>query len=126
MQSSTVLAIGCFVTSLIQAWGTILQILDRRKAKVGEEGHMPLSKRSNIFLSFLLAIGAVISLGVGIWLIVRPPIPIEKTVTVEKSVPCPPSKSGTAISRGANSPANSGSNNTTTIEVPAQTPKSHQ
>lgn len=120
MESSTVLAVGCFITGLIQAWGTILQILDRRRAKLAGD-QMPLSSRSNIFLSFLLAFGAVFSVAFGAWILSHPVKPVEHTVTVDKPCPPPsgetkspkrvPQSTGNAKSFGDNSPANTGNGN---------------
>jgi hypothetical protein len=55
-----------------------------------------------------LALGG---LTVGLWMYEPPARIVEKIVPVEKIIPCPPAQTGDATSKGGNSPAMSGSNN---------------
>jgi hypothetical protein len=112
MELANWIATGSFVTGIIQAWGAIDQMRGRRGAAVGK------------LLTFGLGIGAALAIVFTAWLLLSEPLKpqvIERTVTVEKQIPCPPTKSGAATSRGINSPANSGSGNSTTYN---QTPQS--
>jgi hypothetical protein len=88
-----------------------------------EAGSAPmLAKFNPLTVSIVLFVGtAVTTIAFGIWMFVAKPLgpriqTVEKTVYVDRSIPCPPSRTGNATSRGAQSPANSGSNNPTNYQ----------
>jgi len=122
MDLTTWLAICSFVCSVPQGAAAIVFILDRLRQKPAE-AKLVSTKRRAIFLATMLVVGTASTAALGGWLLGHPlkPVTVEKTVTVEKLVPCPPAKTGAATTRGAQSPANSGSGNTTTYgSQPAQ------
>lgn len=68
---------------------------------------------------YIIGLCGVVALGVALLMYHPQPKIIEKPVTVEKLIPCPPAKTGTASARsgaGGVSTAHSGSNDT--IQVP--------
>jgi hypothetical protein len=77
------------------------------------------SRAKQIGFAILLVSGTATAACFGGWLWAHPlkPVVLEKTVVVEKQVPCPPTKSGNASTRGASSPAISGSGNGLNIGV---------
>jgi hypothetical protein len=128
MELSNLAAIWCALMSTLQGVGAFYGLIDRRK-KLLDPGETMPSKFNPLLVSILLVIGTIVTIAFGTWMFVAKPLRpkiVEKptTIVVEKSIPCPPSKSGSAVSHGANSPANSGSNNTTTIGLPSPAQKS--
>jgi len=119
MELTTELAIGCFICSVPQGTAAVVFLVDRfRPETVGAS--MVATKGRALLLATLLVIGTASTTALGGWLLGHPlkPITVEKTVTVEKLVPCPPAKTGAASTHGAQSPANSGSGNATTYGSP--------
>lgn len=115
MEMTTILAICCFVLGVPQGLSSFLQLMDRFDGKKSK-GNMNLPRSPRTFTAFLLLAGTFFTIGLGFWLWNHPlkPSIIEKTITVEKTLPCPPTKTGNATTHGLQSPANSGSNNSTT------------
>lgn len=84
---------------------------------------MPFGKK---LFTIILAAAALAMAGFTVWLYDHAikPVTVEKIVIVEKLVPCPPANTGAATTRGSQSPAISGSGNTTTFgATQAQPPK---
>jgi hypothetical protein len=112
----------CAGSAILQAIVATLAIRDRIPSK----GAKMLSRGGATEIAVLMVVGMAAVIFLGFWVHYNPPQPKTVIQYVDKPpvvVPCPPSKSGNATSRGANSPANSGSGNTTTIEVPAPATK---
>jgi hypothetical protein len=130
MELSNIVAAWCALMTTFQGVGAIYGLVDRRQMKkLGagsgislEAGGAPILARFNpLTVSVLLLIGTAATIAFGTWMLVAKPLrprtqTVEKTVYVEKSIPCPPSRTGNATSRGAESPANSGSNNPTSYQ----------
>jgi len=100
-------SIGCFLLAIPQGIAAIAQLLALSKG-----ARMP-SRVLRCVLAFLLVAGTASAVGLGVWIRDHPPQPRVVTVvkTVEKAVPCPPTKSGPATTKGTQSPAISGSGN---------------
>lgn len=125
---STVVGIWCALMTTLQGYVAGFTILERHRRNIIKTGG---TSAAGVFIStpvtIVMIIGAVITLTSAVWMIWRQPLRIqtvEKTVYVDKYLPCPPTKSGTAITHGAQAPANSGSNNTTTYGGTPPNPKS--
>jgi hypothetical protein len=127
MDPSRTVGIVTLVFSIPQGFAASFQIIDRINLKK-LKAPMFSSKRTWL-LAGLLFLGMASCIGFGSWMLFADPfrpVTIEKIVTVEKTVPCPPAKTGAATSKGANSPANSGSGNNITYGLPpasSQAPK---
>jgi hypothetical protein len=121
MNVQVLMSIGSFAGTVIQAVAAWVTLYDRFK-KPATAGSTDVSTTSNksraIWLSTLLIAGIVSTAIVGTALLTYHP----KPVVVEKSVPCPPSKSGAATTRGLESPAISGSGNDVNYGLPATKP----
>jgi hypothetical protein len=113
---STMVGLWCALMSTFQGIGAIYGLVDRRRKKELEIGGTPvLTKFNPLLVSTILFIGTALTIAFGTWMVVAKPLrPTIKTVYVDRLIPCAPTKSGNATTRGAQSPANSGSNNTTT------------
>lgn len=111
------------IATVIQGVAAGVFLYDRIRAKALDA--VMVSKTRALILSLGLVFSTIAAGFVTGWLWRFKPAPtiIEKPVTVEKIIPCPPAKTGPATTRGAQSPANSGSGNTTTYGVapPPQT-----
>jgi hypothetical protein len=111
MELNNLAAIGSLIVALPQGLAASIQVVEWLKGKPAKV-KLGFGRKA---LAIILTIGSAAAVGFGVWLIDHPLKPIEKTVYVEKVVPCPvppPAKSGNATTRGANSPAVSGSGNT--------------
>jgi hypothetical protein len=116
----------CFVFSAVQAAGAIFAIWDSRQWKHAMAANPSEVGRRNTGIH--LAIAAVLIMGavgagiLGGYLSGHPikPYVVEKTVTVEKLVPCPPAKTGSASTKGQQSPATSGNQNSVTYGEPGR------
>jgi len=124
MDLSRTAAIASFVLSIPQGLAASFQVIDRinaEKLKVHAT-----SKRRTSILTALLFLGMTACIVFGCWILFADPfhpVTIKETVTVEKPTPCPtppPIKSGSATTRGTQSPAMSGSGNFVTYGQPAQ------
>ena len=115
---------GSFVLSGLQAVAAVFQIRDR----FSEEGKMSSHKGRDWAIALLLVGGAVFATGLGVWVVDHPPKPIVVQAApqiVEKTAPCPPSKTGPATAKsgqGGTSFAHSGSGDTLN-SAPASKPK---
>jgi hypothetical protein len=124
MELSTLVAAWCALMATFQGLGSILQFVDRFSSPKIEEGGVPIRPKPNsLLIAIFLLIGAFITIGFGTWMFVSKPLrPTEKIVdrpvVTKEYVPCPPTKSGNATTKGNGSPAISGSNNTTTVGPP--------
>lgn len=89
---------------------------------------MVSTKGRALLLSILLVFSTGLTAALGGWLLGHPlkPITIEKTVTVEKLIPCPPAKTGAASTHGKQSPAISGTGTVTYGSQPVQPPPPKQ
>jgi hypothetical protein len=128
MELTTALAVGCFVCSVPQGTAAVVFLVDRFWSK-NAEAQMVSTKGRSLFLAILLVVGTALTATFGGYLLGHPvkPTIVEKTVTVEKPVPCSPTTTGDASTHGAQSPANSGVQNTTTYgaqPAPPDKPKS--
>jgi hypothetical protein len=115
MELSTIVAFWCAVMSTLQGVGAYYGLLDRNK-RLKTEGQMP-SKFNPLLVSIILLLGTFVTIGFGAWMFFAKPLrptikTIEKTVYVDKYLPCPPplpaTKTGNASSKGHNSVANTG------------------
>jgi hypothetical protein len=124
MDANTLISTGCAVP---QGAAAVIFLMDRFKKVSGKT----TTSKHSLLLAILLVVGTAGTAGTAIWLhdhprIVWKTVVVEKPVTVEKLLPCPPSKSGSATTRGPQSPANTGSNNTTNYggtSAPTDKPK---
>jgi len=81
VDSSTILAVGCFVTGLIQAFGTVVQLLDRHAARMNASDATNLKSKFP-WLAMGLLLGAIFTIALGFWLILRrPPTPQATAIT---------------------------------------------
>src|SRR5258707_2760028 len=89
-------------SSLVQAIAAILFIWDWRAKGGSTEAHMAFGRK---LFAVILVFAALSMGGFAFWLYEHPPKPtvIEKLVPVEKIIPCPPTKTGPATGKGANS-----------------------
>jgi hypothetical protein len=114
MDPSRTIGIVALVLSVPQGFAALFQIIDRINSK----------KRRTWILAGFLFLSTLTCIVFGSWILFADPFrPIikEKTVNVEKLVPCPvppPTKSGAATTRGAQSPAITGSGNPVTYGQP--------
>jgi hypothetical protein len=109
-------------SAAVQATAAGINIWEWSSKGKSPKARMASSKK---LFTIILAAAALTMVGFAVWLHDNPLTPtiIEKTVTVEKTVPCPPATTGAATTRGAQSPANSSSGNTTTYgPSPVQPP----
>jgi hypothetical protein len=118
---STKIAIANWIVASPSTLAAIYQLVDR-KPKRTAQGLTTARTRSPLFVTILLFVGSFGLIAFGFWVIYHPLLPtvIEKTVFVEKQVQCPPVKSGAATTRGAQSPATTGSGNAVTYGQPVQ------
>jgi hypothetical protein len=118
MGLSNWLTLGCLVTGLIQASDCILRWTDRGVVG-GSDNPGNLSRRRS--MSIVLGIGAVICPGLAAWLFFGHPLK-SQIVTVEKPCSLTQQQTGDATTKGNQSPANSGNQNSTTYGTPAPPP----
>jgi hypothetical protein len=122
MELTDVLDLFFAAAAAVQATAALLYIWEWQSKSKSPKAQMAFGKK---LFTIILAAAALTMAGFAVWLYDHPlkPTIIEKTVTVEKTVPCPPAETGGATTRGAQSPANSGSGNTTTYgPLPTQPP----
>lgn len=106
--------------STVQGVAAIYGLVDRHRKKALEVGGAPMLARFNpLLVSIVLFIGMAATIVFGTWMAIAKPLRpkiqiVEKKVYVGVPIPCPPSRTGPASTHGHKSPANSGSNNTTT------------
>jgi hypothetical protein len=125
MDPSRTAGIVALVLSIPQGLSASFQIVDRFNSKKLE---VPMiSSKRTWFLASLLFLGMVACIAFGCWILFADPfrpVTIEKTVTVdkviEKTIPCPPEKTGSATTKGNRSPAITGSQNAVTYGTPAK------
>ena len=116
----------CTVGTIVQAVAAGVFLFDRISPKAGT---MLSSKGKAWTVTILLILSVFLAGWVShwVWNFNPEPIVVEKTVTVEKPVPCPPSKTGAATTKGRQSPAISGTGTVTYGSSPAaQPPKNTQ
>jgi hypothetical protein len=115
MNPYVLMAVGSFICALIQGVDSFLSLRERFKQQ-SSGANMASDNHRSGWLAGSLVIGAVGSAIIGTALLMYHPQPVtvEKTVTVEKPILCPPSQTGAATSKGTNSPATSGTGNTIT------------
>jgi hypothetical protein len=130
MEITKFMAMGCFLLAVPQGIDACLRLHDRLSAKRwGTKATAPNGFRT--FLAVLLLAGTFLTIGLGSWLWINPmkPVVVEKPVTIERLIPCPtppPTKSGNATTKGANSPASTGSGNSFNYGSPAPTQPQNQ
>jgi hypothetical protein len=118
MDPQHIYAAICLVTSIVQGVAAGAFLTEKWKKKEGEMSSKPW------MWTILLPLACIATAYVAFWLFYFSPAPvtIEKPVIVEKSIPCPPAETGAASTHGAQSPANSGSGNTTSYGTPPPKP----
>jgi hypothetical protein len=127
MDPSRTVGIVALVLSIPQGFAASFQIIDRINSKK-LEAPMTSSKRT-LFLAGLLFLGMVACIVFGCWILFADPfrpVTVERTVTVEKFMPCPATSTGPARAKsGANgtSAAHSGNGDTYTIQPASKPPK---
>jgi hypothetical protein len=95
--------------TVISAIAASIFIVDTLRPR---EGSVLSSKGGAWAVAVLLVCSACIGVWVSCWIFMYRPEPVvTRTVAIEKTVPCPAAKTGSAISRGAISPAISGNGN---------------
>lgn len=126
MDISKILAICCFILGIPQGFSSILQLIDRfnRKHTVNIDSTRP----HHTFTAFLLLASTFITIFLGFWVWFHPlkSTVIEKTITVEKALPCPAIKTGSATAHsgsGSTSIAHSGNGDDYNIQPSAKPPK---
>ncbi|SRR6266446_5278827 len=109
-------------SAAVQATAALLYIWEWKSKSKSPKAQMASGKK---VFTIILAAAALTMAGFAVWLHDHPLTPtiIEKTVTVEKTVPCPPATTGAATTSGAQSPANSSSGNTTNYGPPPVQPQ---
>lgn len=129
---SSLVGIWCALMSTFQGVGAIYGLVDAHKKKQLEIGGAPvLTKFNPLFVSIVLFIGMVLTTAVSTWMFVAKPLrptirTIEKTVYVDRYLPCPPTKTGPATARsgsGGTSVAHSGSNDSYNVPSSSKPPK---
>jgi hypothetical protein len=113
-----ILQAGYAICCLLQGLAAFFQIKDR----LGEEGKMSPSKGRAAFIAAMLVVGAVVSAVFGVWTYDHPPQPkiVEKIITVDKPMPCPPAEQKTdhSSTKGNNSPVVTGNGNKFGGDIP--------
>ena len=127
MGMTQILAICCFIISAPQGLSASLQLMDRFGGKT-EEGAMDSPRTHRTFSACLLLVSTIFTIGLGFWIWYHPlkPVTIERTITVEKPIPCPATKTGPATARsgpGGTAIGHSGNGDTYTIPSAAKPPK---
>jgi hypothetical protein len=123
MELSNWIGAGCLITGVIQSWGAILQQRDRRELRkqMEAEGKMNPVKLPSTVVSLLLAIGAALTLLFAGWMLfahpLRPQI-VNVPQIVEKTIPCPPSKTGSVTQKGNGNAGNTGNGSGANAGVP--------
>jgi low temperature requirement protein LtrA len=109
-------------SAAVQVIAALLYIWEWKSKGKSPKAQMASGKK---LFTVILAAAALTMAGFAVWLHDHPlrPTIIEKTVTVEKTVPCPPSNTDAATTSGAQSPANSSSGNTTIYGPPPVQPQ---
>jgi hypothetical protein len=108
------LSFGCFICAVIQtiqgwdAW-QVRRTRTIEKAATQQPDKLHLDWARPLFWILAPVLTAVV--GTVILMYHPQPQTVVKTVTVEKTVPCPPTKSGAATTRGAQAPAITGNGN---------------
>ena len=118
MELQHLLAIGCFVGTGIQTVIDVMAWRDRL-ARRGTEGSMDSTKVG--FWRPALWIGSpvlLVAIGVFLWTYQPTPRVVEKVVEKQVTMPCPATKSGAATTKGAQSPAITGTDNPVTYGQP--------
>lgn len=115
------LAFGCFVGTAIQ---TVIDAAAWQEGRRRRKGQIKPSKMS-ILWPVLWILGPVITVAIGVALLMyHPKSSVQaRTDTVEKTIPCPPTKTGLATARsgkGGTSIAHSGSGDTYTLQQPSE------
>src|ERR1017187_9597030 len=72
-----------------------------------------------VFFAATLVVGAVLTVWIGERMWNHPPADKIVYKTVQVTQPCPPEKTGTATTKGNQSPASTGNNNSVTYGTPA-------
>lgn len=125
---SVIVGLWCALMTTFQGIGAIYGLVDRHRKKELETGDAPvLTKFNPLPVSIILFIGMALTIAFGTWMVIAKPLrpkiqTVEKTVYVDRLIPCPPTESGNATTHGAQSPANSGSNNPTNYGGTSATP----
>lgn len=122
MNPYVLMAVGCFICTVVQGVEAAMSLYDRYRPR-SPEVNVISTKGRVLAVAILATIGTVVTAVIGTALFMYHPKPevVEKTVIVEKVVPCPPATTGAASTHGAQSPAISGSGNTVG-PTPAQPP----
>lgn len=110
MSSQEIYALLCTVCAVVQAVGAGVFIYDYAQ----RESRAVMSSRGKALALALTLPALCLALGLvshWLWTHHESPTVVEKIVTVDKPIPCPPAQTGDVTSRGGNSPAISGSNN---------------
>jgi hypothetical protein len=108
----------CAIATIVQGIAAGVFLYEKAQANQGDA--VMVSKGKALFLCVSLSISTIaVGFAAG-WLWTYKPTPavVEKIVTVDKPIPCPPAQTGDASTRAAQSPANTGSQNTTTYGTP--------
>lgn len=116
MNSELALGLIAIAIGIPQAIAGTVEIVDRLKVK-RLEVDMTTGRRGSLWLAFFLYVGTLTCILFAAWLHFDNPFQpttVEKIIYVDKAVPCPPAKTGPASTRGTQSPAYSGTNNSTT------------
>lgn len=130
MELSNLVGTWSVLMSTLQGIGAFYGLVDRSQKKEMEKGGAPLLNRFNpLAISVLLFIGTVVTIAFAAWMFFAKPLrpkiqTAEKTVYVDKYLPCPPEKTGNATTHGAQAPASSGNGNTVNYgqQPPAKQP----
>ncbi len=126
MELSNVAAIWSALMCTPQGIGAIYGWVYGRQKKQMETGGAPkLNEFNPLAISVTLFVGAAVTISFAAWMFfdkpLRPKIQtVEKTVYVDKYLPCPPEKTGNARTGGAQSPATTGSGNVVTYGTPSK------
>ena len=125
MELSNVVGIWSALMTTPQAIGAICELVDRRRKKQMKTGSAHRPNKFNSLALSVMVIGTAVTVAFATWMLIAKPLrpkiqTVEKTVYVDKYLPCPPEKTGNARTGGAQSPATTGSGNVVTYGTPSK------
>jgi hypothetical protein len=110
LDPSKILEYGSFVVAIPPCVVACIQIWSRA------------TRERTIATLLFAALAVLMSIGLGMWMLLHP---LKPTIIVKEiAIPCPPSRTGAAITHGSESPATSGNGDSVTYGGPPAPQKS--